>query len=138
MRSGRLRSRLVLQSKTYTTNAYGEQVVGWSTEATVWGAIEPLSGKEFLAQQQIQAETMVRIVLRYRSDITTAWRITNDGLYYDVVDILNDGGRNRTLTIHCRQGVSEDVGTTASAGSLLLEAGDYILLESGDQLLLES
>ena len=136
MRSGRLRNRLVLQSKTYTTDSYGAQIVGWSTQATVWGAIEPLSGKEYLAQQQIQSEIMVRIVIRYRSDITTAWRITNDGLYYDIENILNENSRDRMLTIYCRQGVSEDVGLTPSI--LLLESGDQLLLESSGSLILES
>jgi len=138
LRAGRLRHRLVLQSKTYTDDAYGsDSIVGWTTEATVWGAIEPLSGRELFAQEQIQAEAQVRIVIRYRGSIDTTWRITNGGLYYDIVSIINHDTRDRMLTILCRQGVSEEVGTTGES-FLLLEDGSYLLLESGDKLILES
>lgn len=136
MRAGRLRHRLTLQSKTYTANAYGEQVVTWSDEATVWGAIEPLSGREYFAQSQIQAEATVRIVIRYYSTIDETWRVKHGGLYYNIVDVLNHDLRNRMMTLMCRQGVSDDQ-ADAGASYLLLETGDKLLLESGDGLLLE-
>jgi SPP1 family predicted phage head-tail adaptor len=139
MRAGRLRHRLILQSKTETRDSYGASVVGWSTEATVWGSIEPLSGREYFSQQQVQAEARVRIVIRYRSDVDETWRIKHDGLYYNIIDPLNENTRDRMLILMCREGVSEDVGSEVAAGdALLLEAGDYLLLESGDKLLLEA
>jgi len=136
MRAGRLRHRLVLQSKTYTVNSYGEQAVTWSTETTVWGAIEPLSGREMYAQNQIQPEAKVRIVIRYNSSIDESWRVKHDGLYYDIEDVINHDTRDRMLTLMCRQGVSDDQ-ADAGVDSLLLESGDYLLLESGDKLILE-
>ena len=54
MRAGRLRHRLVLQSKSEARDAYGGAIITWSTQDTVWGAIEPLSGNEYFAQDQIQ------------------------------------------------------------------------------------
>ena len=139
MRAGRLRHRLVLQSKTYTRDSYGGAIVGWTTEATVWGAIEPLSGRELFAQQQVQPEAQVRIVLRYYSGLDTTWRVTNGGLYYDIVEVINRDMRNEMLTLLCRQGVSQDVGDVDAdvIDDLLLESGDFILLESGDNILLE-
>ena len=136
MRAGRLRHRLILQSKTYTRDSYGAAIVTWNTEGTRWGAIEPLSGRELFAQQQVQSEAQVRIVLRYYTGLDHTWRITNGGLYYDIVEVINHDTRDAMLTLLCRQGVSEDVG--ADSGSfLLLESGDYLLLESGDKLILE-
>ena len=136
MRAGRLRHRLVLQSKTYTANAYGEQVVTWSDETTVWGAIEPLSGKEFFAQAEIQSEARVRIVIRYNASIDTTWRVKSGGLYYDIVEVINHDMCDRMITIMAREGVSDD---QADAGEsiLLLETGDQLLLESSGSLLLE-
>jgi len=139
MRSGRLRHRLQIQTRDNDTrNAYGESVPGWSTVTTVWGSIEPLSGKEWLAQQELQSEISVRIVIRYYAGIdATTHRVKNDGLYYDIVSVINHESRDRMLTLMCRQGVSDDTGTEAS-DALLLESGSYLLLESGDNLLLES
>lgn len=111
MRSGRLRHRLTLQSKTTTQDAYGAAVVSWVDQGTVWGAIEPLSGKEYFAQEQVQSEARVRIVMRYKSGINTTWRVKHDGLYYDIEEVINHDLRNRMITIMARQGVSEDIGT---------------------------
>ena len=137
MRAGRLRHRLVLQSKTETRDSYGAAIIAWTTETTVWGAIEPLSARELFAQGQIQDEARVRIVMRYISGLDHTWRVVNDGRYYDIVEVINSDDRNAMLTLLCRQGVSEDTGT-ASSDALLLEDGFYLLLESGDKLLLEA
>ena len=109
MRAGRLRHRLVLQSKTYTANAYGERVVSWTTEATVWGAIEPLSARELFSQSQIQPEARVRIVLRHYTGLDHTWRIKHGSTYYDIIEVINHDERNSMLTLLCRQGVSEDI-----------------------------
>lgn len=142
MRAGRLRHRLVLQSRQDTRDAYGASIPGWLTETTVWGSIEPLSGREWLAQQQIQSEVAVRIVIRYNGSIDTSWRVKNDGLYYDIENVINENNRDRMLTLMCRQGVSEDYGdedvSGAVADDLLLETGDFFLIETGDNLLLEA
>ena len=113
MRAGRLRHRLVLQSKTITRDSYGAAIVAWATQATVWGSIEPLSGRELSAQSQQQAEATVRIVLRYYSGLDETWRISHGGKYYDIVNTINQDMRNHTLTLLCRQGISEEVGVNS-------------------------
>ena len=114
MRAGRLRHRLALQSKTSTRDSYGAAVIGWTLVDTVWGAIEPLSGREYFSHEQVQAEAKVRIVIRYRSGVDTTWRVSHGGKFYDVLDVLNENTRNRMLTLMCREGVSEKVGDVAS------------------------
>ena len=142
MRAGRLRHRLVLQSKVdpestspVSRDAYGGVTVAYTNEATVWGAIEPLSGRELFAQQQIQAEARVRIVLRYRSDIDETWRIKDgDGLYYNVLDVMNENSRDRQLILLCRQGISEDTGTepanVVNSGVLVVNSGTQVVYTS--------
>lgn len=107
MRSGRLRHRLLLQSKVEARDSYGAVIITWSDEATVWGAIEPLSGQEYLSQSQVQAEAKVKITIRFYSGVTTEWRVKHDAKYYDLVDVLNHNEIDRTLTLMARQGVSE-------------------------------
>ena len=139
MRAGRLRHRLTLHSKTETRDSYGASLVSWTKQGTVWGAIEPLSGREFFAQQQTQSEASVRIVMRYYSGIDETWRISSGGKYYDIETIINDGERDRMLTLMCRQGVSEDFGdiTTTGPWPNVPPAVNYLLLETGDNLVLE-
>ena len=109
-----LSQRLILQSKATDTtspqaarDAYGSETVSWNTEATVWGAIEPLSGKEYFGQDSVQSEAKVRIVIRYYSGVLASWRVSHAGLYYDIEDVLNHDTRDRQITLMCRQGVSE-------------------------------
>ena len=111
MRAGRLRHRLVLQKKVNASPArdeYGSALLDWETQATVWGSIEPLSGNELFAQQQVQSETRVRIVLRYYDGLDTTWRISHGGKYYNILEVIDRDVRNYQLTLLCRQGVSED------------------------------
>ena len=110
MRAGRLRHRLTLQSKTTTQDAYGAAVVSWADQGEVWGAIEPITGKEYFAQDQVQSEVRVRIVLRYTSGLDTTWRVKHSGLYYDIVDVIDHDLQGRMMTLMARQGVSEDHG----------------------------
>ena len=134
MRAGRLRHRLLLQSKIETQDSYGAAIITWTDEATVWGAIEPLSGQEYFSQAQVQAEAKVKMTIRYYDGITTEWRIRNENKYYDIVDVLDHNEIHRMLTIMCRQGVSE----ISEGGYLLLEDGFQLLLESTGSLLLEN
>ena len=108
MRAGRLRHRLQLQSKTTTQNSYGEAVVSFTTEATVWGAIEPLSGNERFAQQQAQSEARVRILMRHYDGLDTTWRIVHNGKYYDILDAQNHDERDRMWMLMCSEGVREN------------------------------
>ena len=107
MRGGRLRHRLVLQSKVEVRGAGGGVTTTWSTEAIVWGAIEPLSGKEYLSIQQTQNEATVRIVLRYYSGLDETWRVVNGGRAYAIESVINENDRDRQLVLMCSQGVRE-------------------------------
>ena len=135
MRAGRLKKRLILQSKAETRDSYGSTLITWTTEATVWGSLLPLRGQEMFAQQQIKPQTAVRAIIRYYSRVDSTWRISHGGKFYDIETVINENKRNRTLTLMCRQGVSETGAATSSY--LLLEDGFQLLLESTGSLLLE-
>ena len=109
MRSGRLRHRLALQKATETRGAAGGVVKTFVTQATVWGGVEPIGGKEFQAIQQTQNEYTVRIVLRYRSDIDDTWRIMDTGdspqTPYTIHSVINETKRDRMLELLCSEGV---------------------------------
>jgi len=113
IRAGRLRRRLELQSKTTSRDSYGAAIVGWTTQRTVWGAIEPLSGRELFSEQQNQSEHQVRIMLRYSGEIDTTWRISHGGKYYDILSVINHDSINSAVTLMCRQGVSDDIGAVS-------------------------
>jgi hypothetical protein len=46
---------------TPTQDAYGQPVEGWTTVATVWAAVDMLTGRELFTAQQAQSEATVRM-----------------------------------------------------------------------------
>ena len=112
IRAGRLRHRLTLQYKVQTRSVTGDVTTTWTTDSTVWGAIEPLSGKEYLAAAQTQNENTVRIVMRYHATIDATWRVINDSKSYSILSLFNEDERDRMTVLTCSQGVYEDESIT--------------------------
>lgn len=99
MRAGRLRHRITIQQPTTSTNAQGGKVKTWTDVATVWAGIEPVSASESEENFQLEHEVSVRIIIRYRSDITSDMRIKFENRYYKILGIINPDERNRELQI---------------------------------------
>ncbi len=117
MKVGRLRHRIVLQQRADAENASGEVIPTWTDLARVWASIEPVSGREYFAAQQVSAEITARITIRYRSGVNAAGRVlhqTNQSdspAEYDVYDIitaLEDPVINkRWITLLCVRRMAE-------------------------------
>lgn len=105
MRAGDLRHRVVIQNYSVAQDDYGAPVKTWSNEFTVWGAVEPLSGREYLDAREMQAEVTTRIRVRYRGDVTysTDKRATWDGHTYDIESVIEVEGRRREIHLMCKE-----------------------------------
>ena len=106
MRAGRLRHRVVLESRSTATNAYNEPVVSWSTVGTYWAAIEPLTGRERFGSGERIAEGDVRIVMRYVGAITEENRITHGGVVYDIKAVVKKNDIDREYELICQTGAN--------------------------------
>lgn len=101
-----LRHQITIQSRSTSQDATGGQVDTWSTVATVWAAIEPLQGREFFAAQQVQAETSVRIRMRYLAGVLPSMRVVFDSTIYDIKDVIDPEMKHRELHLMCSTGVT--------------------------------
>ena len=99
MRAGRLRHRITIQNPTKQRNQVGETVLAWKDLATVWAAVEPVSGKEFFAAKQVIAEVTHKIRTRYRPGISPQSRVLFNGRTFEVNSVINRDERNRELEI---------------------------------------
>lgn len=110
VKSGALRHRIDLQRNTVAQDPVtGEMVSGWATVATVWAAIAPLSGREFMAAGAEQSEVQGRITIRFRTDVDASMRAVHDGKYYNVLAVLPDQESGREhLTLMVSEGVRID------------------------------
>ncbi len=104
MRAGELNKRITIQTKgTPTRDSFGAEVIAWSTFATVWAAVEPLSGREYLAAQQATATVDTRIRIRYFAGVLPEMRIVYGSRTFEIVSVINVKEVGRELQIMCRE-----------------------------------
>jgi SPP1 family predicted phage head-tail adaptor len=103
MKIGDLRHRVVLQRKEITEDELKQQSEAWVDIATVWSAIEPLSGREYFAAKQVNAEVSAKITIRYRKDVSPDMRVIYDGRIFEVLSVINPKERRESLVLMCRE-----------------------------------
>ena len=103
MQAGRLRHRLVVQHEEESQDTYGGVTRTWTTLDTVWGSVEPLSGKELIEAQQLDATLTHRIRIRYLANVTETCRITFDSRTFEIQTVRNFSERNREMELLCKE-----------------------------------
>lgn len=106
---GKLRHRITFQKETRVDDGGGGSASTWgdiSGTATVWASVEPLSGREVLFGQQLQASVTHRIKLRHKSDISEAMRIKFGSRFFNIRSIRHIEERDRWTEIMAEEGVA--------------------------------
>jgi SPP1 family predicted phage head-tail adaptor len=94
--TGRFRERLTLQAPAPgAADARGHGPDTFVDVAEVWGAAEPLRGREFFAAGQQQAQVDVRFRIRYRAGVLASWRVLWRGVPYQLSSPPIDVGGQR-------------------------------------------
>jgi SPP1 family predicted phage head-tail adaptor len=99
MGAGAFNRRIEFQHYVTTRDSEGVYTKSWQTLRKLWAKVYPVSGKEYFQAATTQNENTVRVVIRYRKDITSAMRFLYEGRSYEIVDIINDNDARITLTI---------------------------------------
>jgi len=89
---GHMKHRITFQEEVRTPDGGGGFTLIWqniSTEPTVWAKITPLRGSEAQTAQQLESKVIHRFIIRYRSDITAAHRISFDGRVFNIHSVIN-------------------------------------------------
>lgn len=84
MQSGRLRHRVKIQKRLTPQNEVGEAEIRFVDWENAWASVEPLTGRELFAAQQIQSQVNTRIRIRFLAGVTELMRVVH------TVDIAND------------------------------------------------
>lgn len=109
MTIGALRHRVTIEAENGTADGAGGLTNPWANPiqvATVWAKISPLNGGEQLRAMQLEDRVSHRIRMRYRADVTAQHRLRLGTRAFNIRSILNDGERNRWLTILAEEGVA--------------------------------
>lgn len=105
--SGNLRHKVELQKYTLAPDGMGGQIETWTTYATVWGQIKPISGIEGMMGMQLQAEVSHDILLRYRDDVDASHRVKYGDRLFNIRAVIDVEERKRWLDLRCEEGVAQ-------------------------------
>mgnify|MGYP000199181455 CR=1 FL=1 len=83
IRASTRKHRLLIEQRVTTKDSYGGQSETWSTVATVWANIRPLSGVALETAQQTYGKVSHTIEINYRAGLTQANRGVFNGRYFD-------------------------------------------------------
>lgn len=117
MRSGKLRYKVSLQRRQDDQQPGGQVEHSYVEVAKVWCGIASLTGREYLAAQQINSEISSKLTIRFRPEVDETYRIVHTVKHdesppwtdvYDVLAVLPDErtGR-REMGLLCAKRVAE-------------------------------
>lgn len=118
MRAGTLNRRLIIQKRIVTQDTFGQQVTNWIDLLTgVPADIQPLTGRELVAAQAINAEVTHAIVVRYHPLLAdpianAAMRAiyqAKDGVtrYFNLTSSTNQNEGNREIHFTATEGLNK-------------------------------
>ncbi len=94
-----LKHRVKLQSLARVSDGQGGYTESWTDVSDVWVSITPMKGYEKFQELQMQTPVPHKIVMSYRSDMTTAHRLLYGSRVFALKEVLNRDEDSRFLDI---------------------------------------
>lgn len=98
--------RVAIQSRTLSADSYGGPVATWTTEATRWGQITPLSGRELWQAQQVRPDVTHQVALRYYDGLKPRHRLLVEGRTFQIQSVVDLENRHRQQVCICVEEVT--------------------------------
>lgn len=95
-----LNHRITFERQQTVQDPNGDIITEWVQVAAVFARVDPMLGREYLANKATQSEAVTKFTTRYLSGVTTADRLVHDGEPWNMQSIINVGGRNRETLIY--------------------------------------
>lgn len=105
--AGKLDRRIALQSAAVTNDPdYNEEVLTWSTYATVWARMEHHGSQREWSEGEAAAREYAQFglffTIRYRDDVSAEHRIVFEGDTYEIIGRPREVGRREHLKMQVR------------------------------------
>jgi SPP1 family predicted phage head-tail adaptor len=99
-----LRHRVTIQEFVATgTDARGQALGDWVDVVEVWASVVPLAGRWAEYAHQLWESATVRVLIRFRADVTSANRLLFGSRVLDIGVVTNQGEDNHTLELLCTE-----------------------------------
>lgn len=100
---GMLRTPLDLQTRTDVSDKQGGVISSWSTVATLFGNVEPISAKREVRGRAREANISHKIIIRYREDIKNDMRFLRNDREILIHSVHDLDETSRYLICHCEE-----------------------------------
>ena len=103
MNPGQLNQRVTVERRQGGTDDWGQPLPdAWTALCTVWAAVEPLVGREYMAAAAMQSDVSTRVRMRYRPGVTAGDRLLHEGRVYDIQSVIDFRSARRELVLMVR------------------------------------
>lgn len=104
--AGKLRRSITIQRKDSVPDGAGGWETDWVDRATVRAMLKPLSGRERMEYERLQATVSYRCVIRYREDLLASDRVLYNGKAYAIRYFFDIEERRKWLELALEEGVA--------------------------------
>jgi SPP1 family predicted phage head-tail adaptor len=93
LKSGVMDQKAIIETPIEGVNSIGEPTLTYSTFATRWIALLPLSGAERVASLQNEATVTHRVRMRYTPGLKPKMRLVSEGRTFQIDSVVERGRR---------------------------------------------
>ena len=106
---GKLNRRVEILRFFKDRDEYGGEVGEWRAVAKAWAAITPVSGTEQMFAQQVTAEAVVKITIRYLPWLDVMHRIRYGEKLYEIIGAMDADTSHTKTILNCKEMVSDEL-----------------------------
>ena len=77
--------------------------VTWKEHRNVHAGKRDVSGREFFQAQAYSAEDVITFTIRWRSDVTSSWRVQHGTTVYEIAEVNHLGYMRDYIQLKCRE-----------------------------------
>lgn len=101
MRAGELTSRVTIEQRSTTPDAWGQPTETWSEVVACWANIRHNSGAEAIKGDSEISVVKASIRIRWRTGITSAMRVVFGSATYAIKAVMEDHQRREFVDLVC-------------------------------------
>lgn len=109
MNIGGLNRRISVFECIRRRDEFGGEVGEWIEVDRLWAKIEPVSGTEYYQSQTVNAETTVRITIRYNPRINVMHRIGYLGKVFEIIGVSDEKTAHKATVLNCKEMVNNEL-----------------------------
>lgn len=106
IRTGAMRHRASLQSRTESSDGAGGASISWATERDIWCEIREVNARERLEAMREESAVTHEIWARYATDVTADKRLLHNSIAYNIRAVMDPDTRHEYLRILAESGVA--------------------------------